>query len=132
MINRTCAGCHSLMDPIGFGFEKFDAIGKRREKQAIKFFPDRRAKDQTPTVGGTRSGHEREGQRAWPNSDFRTPRELGLILADSAGMPGMHREAAVPLRVRPARDRCRRAGASSDATDVSAIRSSGLKILSCS
>jgi len=71
------------MDPIGLGFEKFDAIGKRREKQLIKFFPDRRAKDQTPTeveldldttgkVIGLRS------------SDFRAPRELGLILANSA------------------------------------------------
>jgi hypothetical protein len=82
-VNRTCSGCHSLMDPIGLGFEKFDAIGKRREKQVIKFFPDRRAKDQTPTVveleldtTGKVSG--------LANSDFRAPRELGLILAGSA------------------------------------------------
>ena len=61
LINRTCAGCHSLMDPIGFGFEKFDAIGKRREKQTIKFFPDRKAKDQTPKTVATRSGYQREG-----------------------------------------------------------------------
>ncbi len=26
----TCAGCHTLMDPIGLGFENFDAIGKWR------------------------------------------------------------------------------------------------------
>ena len=25
-----CASCHSYMDPIGFGFEAFDAIGRRR------------------------------------------------------------------------------------------------------
>ena len=28
--NPACSGCHSLMDPIGFGFEHYDAIGKWR------------------------------------------------------------------------------------------------------
>ena len=28
--NPTCASCHALMDPIGFGFENFDAIGAWR------------------------------------------------------------------------------------------------------
>ena len=27
----TCASCHNLMDPLGLGFENFDAIGKWRE-----------------------------------------------------------------------------------------------------
>ena len=26
--NPTCATCHNLIDPIGFGFEKFDAVGR--------------------------------------------------------------------------------------------------------
>lgn len=26
----TCAGCHTLLDPLGFGFEAYDAIGKYR------------------------------------------------------------------------------------------------------
>jgi len=26
----TCAGCHSLMDPLGFGFEAYDTIGRYR------------------------------------------------------------------------------------------------------
>lgn len=30
--NPTCAGCHSMMDPIGFGFENFDAVGQWRTK----------------------------------------------------------------------------------------------------
>ena len=30
----TCAGCHSLMDPLGFGFEHFDGIGKWRDIEA--------------------------------------------------------------------------------------------------
>jgi hypothetical protein len=28
--NAVCAGCHQLMDPIGFAFESYDAIGRRR------------------------------------------------------------------------------------------------------
>ncbi|MDX2019787.1 MAG: DUF1592 domain-containing protein [Deltaproteobacteria bacterium] len=30
--NPTCAGCHALIDPIGFAFENFDAIGRWRDK----------------------------------------------------------------------------------------------------
>jgi hypothetical protein len=29
--DATCAGCHVLMDPIGFGFERYDAVGLWRE-----------------------------------------------------------------------------------------------------
>ncbi len=31
-----CAGCHVLMDPIGFGFEHYDALGKWRDVEAGK------------------------------------------------------------------------------------------------
>jgi hypothetical protein len=31
--NPVCAGCHSLMDPIGFGFEHFDGIGRYRDTE---------------------------------------------------------------------------------------------------
>ncbi len=30
--NPTCAGCHTVLDPIGFGLENFDAIGRWRER----------------------------------------------------------------------------------------------------
>jgi hypothetical protein len=30
----SCSGCHSMMDPIGFGFEHFDGIGRWREVEA--------------------------------------------------------------------------------------------------
>lgn len=30
--NPTCASCHSRMDPIGFGFENFDAVGAWRQR----------------------------------------------------------------------------------------------------
>ena len=29
--DARCAGCHSQMDPIGFGFENYDGIGKFRD-----------------------------------------------------------------------------------------------------
>jgi hypothetical protein len=29
--NAQCAGCHALMDPIGFGFEHYDGIGRYRD-----------------------------------------------------------------------------------------------------
>ncbi len=38
--DKTCAGCHHLIDPIGFGLEKFDAIGMYREKQKLLFYPE--------------------------------------------------------------------------------------------
>jgi len=30
--NPACASCHKVLDPIGFGFENFDAIGRWRDK----------------------------------------------------------------------------------------------------
>ncbi len=32
----SCAGCHSLMDPLGFGLEEFDGIGSHRMMEAGK------------------------------------------------------------------------------------------------
>ena len=29
----TCASCHQRMDPLGFGFENFDAIGRWRDRE---------------------------------------------------------------------------------------------------
>lgn len=31
--NPSCASCHRVMDPLGLGFENFDAIGQWREKE---------------------------------------------------------------------------------------------------
>ncbi|NBD10243.1 DUF1592 domain-containing protein [Corallococcus silvisoli] len=31
--NPTCAGCHTLMDPLGFGMENFDPVGRWRTKE---------------------------------------------------------------------------------------------------
>ena len=34
--NATCAGCHNLMDPVGFSLENFDATGRWREMEEGK------------------------------------------------------------------------------------------------
>ncbi len=79
--SKVCASCHNLIDPIGFGLEKFDAIGMRREQQKLLFYPAghgaRRAKpkevlldlDTTARVAGV------------TDSEFTSARQLGQLLA---------------------------------------------------
>jgi len=31
--NPSCASCHQRMDPLGFGFENFDAVGRWRTRE---------------------------------------------------------------------------------------------------
>ena len=38
--NVACAGCHKLMDPVGFSLENFDAVGRWRDFEEGR--PDRR------------------------------------------------------------------------------------------
>lgn len=83
--NKTCAACHGLIDPIGFGFEHYDAIGRFREQQVVTIFPTfdemkhrikmkptehRLTLDTTAFVRGI------------PHSDFGSPRDLGQIMAN--------------------------------------------------
>jgi hypothetical protein len=80
----VCASCHSLIDPIGFGLEKFDPIGARREVLKLQFGGGRRG-------GGNRQGPppkvvevplDTTGVLAGvPDSKFSSPRELGAVLA---------------------------------------------------
>jgi hypothetical protein len=84
--NAMCAGCHNLIDPIGFGFEKFDAIGMRREKHKLLFYPNvtgvaaRRAKPKEVELELDTKGWV----AGLPGSEFSSPRQLGEILAKSA------------------------------------------------
>jgi hypothetical protein len=82
--NPSCSTCHNLIDPIGFGFEKFDAIGSRRDKFKLMFFGDyeggnRRAKPRTVELEMDTNGYVAGIQ----NSKFSSPRELGAVLAGS-------------------------------------------------
>ena len=102
--NKMCAGCHNLIDPIGFGFEKFDAIGMRREKHKLLFYPNltgvaaRRAKPKEIELDLDTKGWV----AGLPNSEFTSPRELGDLLREIAAVPGVHGQAGVPLHGRPA------------------------------
>ena len=81
--NHMCAGCHNLIDPIGFGFEKFDAIGMRREKHKLLFYPNltgvaaRRAKPKEIDLDLDTKGWV----AGLPDSQFTSPRQLGELLA---------------------------------------------------
>jgi hypothetical protein len=81
LANETCARCHSLIDSIGFGLEQFDAIGKRREKESISFFPAHYDRDTKPKV--VELEIDASGViKGIPNSQFSSPRKLGQLLAD--------------------------------------------------
>lgn len=83
--NKSCASCHNLVDPIGFGFEKFDAIGQRREKLKMTF-GETGGERRNPNAKTTTVEVELDtkGQVAGiPNSIFTSPKQLGVVLAGS-------------------------------------------------
>ncbi|MSV29198.1 MAG: DUF1592 domain-containing protein [Bryobacterales bacterium] len=85
-VNPACAGCHTLIDPVGFGLERFDAIGKRREKQTLRFFPSRADTMEDPTVKPktVRIDLDPKGViEGVSDLTFSSPKELGRILAAS-------------------------------------------------
>ena len=78
--NPTCASCHRLMDPIGFGLENYDAIGGWRDKEVIEFESARRntprKKVELPIDGA--------GEIAGlAGSAFSDPKQIGRLLAES-------------------------------------------------
>ena len=60
--NVVCANCHKILDPIGFGLENFDAIGRWR--------------DQDDSGGPIDAAGELPGEKR-----FSSPRELKAIIA---------------------------------------------------
>lgn len=60
--NPTCASCHKVLDPIGFGLENFDAIGRWR--------------DQDDSGGPIDAAGELPGGKR-----FSSPKELKVIIA---------------------------------------------------
>jgi len=80
--NPTCATCHNLIDPIGFGFEKFDAVGARRDKYELLFSAGYHGGGKRPPPKKVELTMDTDGFVAGiPNSRFRSPRELGEVLA---------------------------------------------------
>jgi hypothetical protein len=76
--NALCASCHRLMDPIGFGLESFDAIGRFREHETILLEGgERRRKAKTIDLDLDTKGEV----VGIPNSEFSDSKQLGGILA---------------------------------------------------
>ena len=64
--NAVCANCHKILDPIGFGLENFDAIGRWRDKD--------------DSGGAIDAAGELPGGKR-----FSSPKELKVIIAARAG-----------------------------------------------
>jgi hypothetical protein len=79
--NPLCASCHRLMDPIGFGLESFDAIGRMRQHETILIeSPTGKLKDEKKIDLDLDTRGEVAGI---PNSAFSDSSQLGSILAQS-------------------------------------------------
>jgi hypothetical protein len=70
----ACSSCHTYIDPVGFGFERFDAVGAWREREAAGPIDAAGALDDVEGIG------------AGTQAPFTTLPELGQVLAgaDSA------------------------------------------------
>lgn len=81
--NPTCAGCHKLVNPIGFGFERFDAVGARRDKLVLEF-RSASTKGKNGAVKTVNLDFNTNGNVAGlPDSQFSSPADMGAILAKS-------------------------------------------------
>jgi hypothetical protein len=85
--NPSCATCHKLIDPIGFGLERFDAIGMQRDKFKLLFNTGRRSEGGNRRAPGktVELDIDATGYVAGiPDSQFSSPSQLGAVLAKSA------------------------------------------------
>ena len=86
--SASCATCHKLMDGVGFGLEKFDAIGQRREQLLLEFRKtseedeegDRHKPVRTVTLPLDTTAYV----AGIPDSQFTSPQQLGAVLAKSS------------------------------------------------
>ncbi len=86
LTNPSCAACHTLIDPIGLGFERYDNIGRYREKLSVR----------TQLERDSVTGKPRPPQQfqldldttahiqGIPHSEFSSLKELGNILANDS------------------------------------------------
>jgi uncharacterized protein DUF1592/uncharacterized protein DUF1588/uncharacterized protein DUF1595/uncharacterized protein DUF1585/uncharacterized protein DUF1587 len=68
--NPSCAGCHSEMDPIGFGFEQYDAIGRFRSTDGGKAV-DASGEIEKTDVDGTFTGVIELGKKLVTSTEVR-------------------------------------------------------------
>jgi hypothetical protein len=88
--NASCATCHQLMDAVGFGLEKFDAVGARREQMVLEFHTKKEedeeedGKHPIPKRIITLPLNTNAYVAGIPNSEFSSPQQLGAVLAKSS------------------------------------------------
>jgi hypothetical protein len=84
--NPSCATCHKLIDPIGFGLEKFDGIGARRDKFHLQFQTGRHGEEGSRRAAGKTIDLDIDAKgyvAGLPDSQFSSPSQLGALLAQS-------------------------------------------------
>lgn len=81
--NPGCASCHSLIDPIGFGFEKFDAVGARRDKFTLVATGRNREDRDKKTTAWELEIDPNGFVAGVANSKFSSPAQLGAVLGQS-------------------------------------------------
>ncbi len=81
---KACASCHKLVDPIGFGFERFDTVGSLRETEPVRVEPTPQQERQGMKAETHELPIDSQGYIAGiEDSSFSSPREAGRILAES-------------------------------------------------
>jgi hypothetical protein len=78
--NQSCAGCHRLMDPIGFGLEKYDAVGAWRDRERLELGGGEGPRPRKTVEVEINATGEIAGV---PDSTFTDSRSLGRVLASS-------------------------------------------------
>ena len=80
----SCASCHRLIDPVGFGFEKFDTIGRYRETLRVELRPTAQQRKEGMKTEEHDVPIDASGVIAGlPGSEFASAAEAGRILAAS-------------------------------------------------
>lgn len=102
----TCANCHRVLDPIGFGLENFDAIGQWREKDDVGVMIDSAGK--LPNGSGFSTPSELKGLLASREADLaRNLTERLMSYALGRQLEGYDEIVVDQLMVKIARDNYR-------------------------
>jgi len=70
-VNTACSSCHKLMDPIGFGFEQYDAIGRYRTSDGGKAIDASGEVVRTRDMDGAFSGVSELAQKLAASAEVR-------------------------------------------------------------
>ena len=69
-----CVGCHKQMDPIGYGFEHYDAFGRWRDTEnGYPIDSRRRSTPPTPPTGTSTSTASPRSRLIWPATPISRP-----------------------------------------------------------